>query len=97
MSRSQEAVKKSKEQYELALLDINNYNSRYMEVNIQCPSHFVVICCEKFSVVDSDQGSGAFFTPGSGIGFFLVPRSRIPNPQPLFLKVLSNNFLQRNY
>jgi hypothetical protein len=38
VSRSQEAVKKSKEQYELALLDINNYNSRYMEVNIQYPS-----------------------------------------------------------
>jgi hypothetical protein len=38
VSRSQEAVKKSKEQYELALLDINNYNSRYMEVNIQYTS-----------------------------------------------------------
>ena len=25
-------MKKTKEEYELALLDINNYNSRYMEV-----------------------------------------------------------------
>jgi hypothetical protein len=73
VSRSQEAVKKSKEQYELALLDINNYNSRYMEVNIQYPSNFVVICCEKFSVADPDPGSGAFFTPGSGIDFFQFP------------------------
>lgn len=31
VSRCQDTVKKSKEQYELALLDINNYNSRYME------------------------------------------------------------------
>ena len=32
VARCQDAVKKSKEQYELSLLDINNYNSRYMEV-----------------------------------------------------------------
>ena len=33
MNKSQEAVKKSKENYELALLDITNYNSRYQEVS----------------------------------------------------------------
>merc|ERR1712130_1053048 len=31
VSKCQEAVKKSKENYELALLDITNYNSRYQE------------------------------------------------------------------
>merc|ERR1719154_917187 len=31
VSKSGSAVKKTKEEYELALLDINNYNSRYME------------------------------------------------------------------
>ena len=33
VSKSATSVKKTKEEYELALLDINNYNSRYMEVN----------------------------------------------------------------
>jgi hypothetical protein len=28
-----------------------------------------------------DPGSGAFWTPGSGIGFF-----RIPDPKPIFLR-----------
>jgi hypothetical protein len=34
------------------------------------------------SVADPDPGSGAFLTPGSGIGFFRIPDlgSRIPNP-----------------
>ena len=32
VNKSQEAVKKCKENYELALLDITNYNSRYQEV-----------------------------------------------------------------
>jgi len=31
VSKSEEAVKKTKDQYEQSLLDINNYNSRYME------------------------------------------------------------------
>ena len=30
VSKCQEAVKKSKENYELALLDITNYNSRWI-------------------------------------------------------------------
>ncbi len=36
----------------------------------------------KSSVADPDPGSGAFSTPGSGIGFFRIPDlgSRIPNP-----------------
>jgi hypothetical protein len=36
----------------------------------------------KDSVADSDPGSGAFLTPGSGIRnrFFPDPGSRIPNP-----------------
>ncbi len=33
------------------------------------------------SVADPDPGSGAFLTPGSGIGFF-----RIPDPIPIFLR-----------
>jgi hypothetical protein len=39
-----------------------------------------------------DPGSGAVFTPGSksGISF---PGSRIPDPKPLFLWEISNNFL----
>ena len=32
MSKCQDNVKKSKDQYELAVSDINNYNSRYQEV-----------------------------------------------------------------
>jgi hypothetical protein len=34
------------------------------------------------SVADPDPGSGAFLTPGSGIGFFRISDlgSRIPNP-----------------
>ncbi len=34
------------------------------------------------SVADPDPGSGAFLTPGSGIGFFRIPdlRSRISDP-----------------
>jgi hypothetical protein len=34
------------------------------------------------SVADPDPGSGAFLTPGSGIGFFRIPYpgSRIPDP-----------------
>jgi hypothetical protein len=73
VSRSQEAVKKSKEQYELALLDINNYNSRYMEVNIQYPSSVLRI---------QIRDPALFFTRGSGIGFFQFPYlvSLIRNP-----------------
>ena len=37
-----------------------------------------IVCC---SVADPDPGSGAFLTPGSGIGFF-----RIPDPKPIFLR-----------
>ena len=33
------------------------------------------------SVADPDEGSGAFLTPGSGIGFF-----RIPDPKSIFLR-----------
>ena len=33
VSKCQDNVKKSKDQYELAVSDINNYNSRYQEVN----------------------------------------------------------------
>ena len=33
------------------------------------------------SVADPDPGSGAFLTPGSGIGFF-----RIPDPKPICLR-----------
>ena len=38
------------------------------------------------SVADPDPGSGAFLTPGSGIGnrFFPDPGSRIPDPTPIF-------------
>ena len=32
VSKCQDNVKKSKDQYELAVSDINNYNSRYQEV-----------------------------------------------------------------
>ena len=35
VSKCQDNVKKSKEQYELAVSDINNYNSRYQEVTTQ--------------------------------------------------------------
>ena len=34
VSKCQDNVKKSKDQYELAVSDINNYNSRYQEVNL---------------------------------------------------------------
>jgi hypothetical protein len=78
VSRSQEAVKKSKEQYELALLDINNYNSRYMEVTFRTLIISVVICCEEFSVADPDPGSGSFTIRGSWIGCFSI--SRISDP-----------------
>jgi hypothetical protein len=33
------------------------------------------------TVADPDPGSGAFLTPGSGIGFF-----RIPDPKTIFLR-----------
>jgi hypothetical protein len=65
VSRSQEAVKKSKEQYELALLDINNYNSRYMEVNIQYASSELRIRI---------RDPVPFPPPGSGKGFFSSSR-----------------------
>jgi hypothetical protein len=44
----------------------------------------------KSSVGDPDPGSGAFFTPGSGIrnGFFPDPGSRIPDPKPIFVRAL---------
>jgi hypothetical protein len=40
------------------------------------------------SVADPDAGSGAFLTPGSGIGFFRIPDpgSRIPDPKPIHLR-----------
>ncbi len=46
----------------------------------------------KYSVADQEPGSGAFLTPGSGIGFFRIPDlgSRIPNP---YFWELSDNFL----
>ena len=34
VSKCQDNVKKSKDQYELAVSDINNYNSRYQEVKL---------------------------------------------------------------
>jgi hypothetical protein len=37
------------------------------------------------SVADPDPGSGAFFNPGSEIGFF-----RIPDPKSIFLIVITN-------
>jgi hypothetical protein len=36
-------------------------------------------CRVYFSVTDPDPGSDAFLTPGSGIGFFPDPGTRIPN------------------
>ncbi len=44
----------------------------------------------------ADPGSGAFLTPGSGMGFFRIPDlgSRIPNPY--FLK-LNDNFLDKKF
>jgi hypothetical protein len=43
---------------------------------------------QKVSVADPDPGSGAFLTPGSGIGFFRIPDlgSRIPDPKAIFLR-----------
>jgi hypothetical protein len=38
-----------------------------------------ILFSHPFSGVDPDPGSGAFLTPGSGIGFF-----RIPDPKPIF-------------
>ncbi len=35
-----------------------------------------------FIVADQNLGSGAFFSPGSEIGFFPVSGSRISDPQP---------------
>ncbi len=48
------------------------------------------------SVADPDPGSGAFLTPGSGIGFFWIPDlgSWIPNP---YFWELSDNFLGKNF
>ena len=42
-------MKKTKEEYELALLDINNYNSRYMEVR---NNTFFTINSERIGKVD---------------------------------------------
>ncbi len=38
-------------------------------------------CFGTGTVSVADPGSGAFLTPGSGIGFF-----QIPDPKPLFLR-----------
>jgi hypothetical protein len=55
------------------------------------------------SVADPDPGSGAFLTPGSGIGVFPDPGSRIPDPGSqiyifesllTILKIGPNFFLQ---
>jgi hypothetical protein len=53
------------------------------------------------NVADPDPGSGAFFTPGSGIGFFRIldPGSRIPDPKPMvflraWLKFLGKKFFE---
>ena len=40
VSKCQDNVKKSKEQYELAVSDINNYNSRYQEVSLGSGLHY---------------------------------------------------------
>jgi hypothetical protein len=44
--------------------------------------------CISSSVADTDPGSGAFLTPGSGIRnrFFPDPGSRIPDPKTIFLR-----------
>jgi hypothetical protein len=48
-----------------------------------------VVC----SVADPDPGSGAFLTPGSGIGF---SGSWIPDPNPYF-RELTENFLGQKF
>jgi hypothetical protein len=51
------------------------------------------------SVADPDPGSGAFLTPGSGIGFFQIPDSgsRIPDPKPHIFESIFNFFLGKNF
>ncbi len=48
------------------------------------------------SVADPDPGSGAFLTPGTGMGFFRIPDlgSRIPRPyfEELFDKFFGKKF-----
>jgi hypothetical protein len=46
----------------------------------------------RISVADPDSGSGAFFTPGSGIVGFPDPESRIRDPKPILVE-LGDNFL----
>ncbi len=44
-----------------------------------------LVSAQKFSI-KADPGSCVFSTPGSGIGFFPDPGSRIPDPKPIFLR-----------
>ncbi len=39
-----------------------------------------------------DQGSGAFLTPGSGIGFFRIPDLGSRIPRPYFSELFDNFF-----
>ena len=66
VARCQDAVKKSKEQYELSLLDINNYNSRYMEVRSRETTTSLIA-----SVLSPDPGGSGFFRLSGSFRFLL--------------------------
>jgi hypothetical protein len=61
---------------------------------------FIVILLVKTSIADPDLGSGAFFTPGSGIrdGYESGSGSEIRDEQPgSYFRELRNNFWGQNY
>ena len=57
MSKCQDNVKKSKDQYELAVSDINNYNSRYQEVKpgLQTDHHLMIVSQDMTDVFERCQ------------------------------------------
>jgi hypothetical protein len=52
---------------------------------------------DQTSVADPDPGSGAFLTPGSGMGFFRIPDLGSRIPRPYFEEFFDNFFGKKFY